>query len=747
MASTTPTFFLLSRTFFGLAFSLLCLQSGYAGEPIVLGEGKNRFEVGKLLASDDFENLDKWIVQVEQKKDSPEAKISANGSLDCFLPNRGATIWFKEKLKPRVTITYDVVCPLPDDPTIKGLSPRDINNFWMASAPAGEDLFDPSKFTGAFPSYHRMKGYYASTGGGSKDSPNRTTRLRRYPREADGKHKYHLFLNHRDGKEDYLVKPGKVMAIQLVAYDDLIQYIVNGELVYEVKKGQLCQIETSKRDGQIITAPARYDLKRFPPYTEGYFGFRMVGTHHIYRNFRVHALQEPQPEEVAVSTLDQLRKAMKGSNQRITMKPGKYVVSDLDNSSSAFILSGSNNLVDLTGVKIEIPISIIRKLRRSRNGHASVFSITGNKNTLNGGTFEDTYPKGVSRITNFGAYNQKSDLHPSSPMVEFSLSGDDITMKGCKITVRGSSPYGYGNIYGIGGGAVVRLRKHSGILTTGDRPVIDGCEVKMETFGHAIFFQGGDDILVQNCKVEGELRRSDDLYKERAKGDLPREFDYQMQWPDSIQGLPIPKNHMLNLSEDGIRAYPGTRHVTVKNCQVHQMRAGVKLYLARSGTISDCTVTDCIVQGYSLPSNGKIIRCSGNAAYGPLLYIHSGSHNSQNIDLTVLPAPHSLGDHPLAAINGQRNTIRFTPASQKKPDIKRPIIVGYPLRFDFLSINYPKVPKGYEKHFAEFAPSSYRADQNTIINETAHPVVIGEQATDNKIESVGKVTDYGRDKQ
>jgi hypothetical protein len=40
-------------------------------------------------------------------------------------------------------------------------------------------------------------------------------------------------------------------------------------------------------------------------------------------------------------------------------------------------------------------------------------------------------------------------------MVEIRANGDDFTLRGCRLTVRGSSPYGYGNMYGIGGGAVV----------------------------------------------------------------------------------------------------------------------------------------------------------------------------------------------------------------------------------------------------------------------------------------------------
>ena len=171
----------------------------------------------------------------------------------------------------------------------------------------------------------------------------------------------------------------------------------------------------------------------------------------------------------------------------------------------------------------------------------------------------------------------------------------------------------------------------------------------------------------------------------------------------------------------------------------------MKLFLAKSASISDCQVLDCVVQGYSLPSNGKIIRCSGNAAYGPLLYIHNDSHRSQEIDLTVLPAPHSLGDHPLAAIKGERNTVRFTPGPGGPDKILRPIIVGFPLRFDFLSVDYPKVPAGYEKHFEKFAPDDYRAAKNHVINKTSHPVVLGELSNNNIIESHGKITDHGTD--
>jgi len=446
---------------------------------------------------------------------------------------------------------------------------------------------------------------------------------------------------------------------------------------------------------------------------------------------------------VNISSVTELREVMTKSDQQIVMAPGTYVVSDLLDSRTVFLLSGSDNVLDLSGVTLQIPLSTLRKMT-SRGAHGrAAYRITGHRITLKGGTFENTYDDGLTTVTDFGGYNQNSKYHPVGGMNEMTISGDDVQLIGCSLTVRGSFPYGYGNIYGIGRGNVVGLKKHGGIHSTGDRLIIDSCRVKMESFCHAIFFSGGDDITVRNTTVEGGVRPSNDLYDETNDGDLAKRFDYKMQWPESVRGLLIPRDHMLNLSEDGIRAYPGTGHVTVDNCKVMKSRGGIKLYMAKGATVSNCQVLDCVIQGYSLPSRGTMTHCSGNAAYGPLLYIHFDSHTSQHIDLKVLPSPHGLGDHPLAAINGSGHSIHFTAADRSTPEILRPIIVGYPLRFDFLCVDYPDVPNGYEARFAKYAKKSYKTSNITLTNGTAHPVVLGEYSRDNKITSHGPVKDYG----
>ncbi|BDS07560.1 hypothetical protein NT6N_26000 [Oceaniferula spumae] len=734
----------LTRVITLCSFIFLSVTTMTAAQPVVAGKGVGLFKVGPLIAQDNFKNLDQWVVQVQPNPNAPAAKVIAKDrSLDCYLPGRGATIWFKKKLKTRVTISYDVLCPSSAQDN-KNLQPTDINNFWMASDP-DEKLFDTNQFTGEFSSYDPIHGYYASTGGGK----NTTTRMRRYPRVLDGKPADHPALTSRDGSPDYLIKPDQRMHIQLVAYDDVIQYIVDGKLVYEMAHGDDIQIESRSSDGKRATRKAKYTPEHHPVYREGYFGFRMVGSHHIYSNFKVHSLT-PADKTVTVSSIKDLRKAVAKSDQHIVMTPGTYVLPDMIDGHTGVHFSGSNNRIVFSGVTIQTPISLLNgqvkkggkdnRRRRSRRGIA-VYLVTGDHVTITGGRFENTHPAHNGKPIDFGSYNQNPAHYPVRAMTEIRLEGDHIQLHGCHVTVRGSSPYGYGNIYGIGGGAVIPLHKHSGILMTGDHNILDGCSVKMEAFGHAIFVQGGDQITVRNCEVTGEVRATNDIYKENHPKDLAKKFGYKIQWPEDMHGLAIPRNHMINLMEDGIRAYSGTGHMTVENCKVSKARGGIKLYMARSATVTDCKVLDCINQAYSLPNRGTITRSSGNAAYGPLLYIHSDSHHSQKIDLEILPSPHALGDHPIAALKGKNHRIKFT---AKAPLSTRPIIIGYPLRFDYLSVDYPKVPAGMEAHFKKFAPKDYRATGISLVNDTNLPIVIGKLSENNIIRSRGKVRDLGK---
>ncbi|VGO16548.1 hypothetical protein PDESU_05139 [Pontiella desulfatans] len=253
---------------------------------VVAGHGKAAFTVGEKLYETDFSSSEGWVVQVEQKGEPGKEWIRfGDHMLDLCMPARGCTAWLTKKFQGPIAIVYQVKCPLEwiDGDAIQA---RDINNFWHCSHPGdAEKIFDAELYHGGFGSYSKMQGYYASTGGGAHEG-NHTTRFRRYPREVDGKPYPHIALNDRDDQEGYLITPGAWHTVQLVACNGLVQYIVDGKVVYEIKEGDSIDIETP--DKGKVTKP--YSLKEFPAYVEGYFGFRLVRTHHQYRNLKIYRL-------------------------------------------------------------------------------------------------------------------------------------------------------------------------------------------------------------------------------------------------------------------------------------------------------------------------------------------------------------------------------------------------------------------------------------------------------------------------
>ncbi|PQV49008.1 hypothetical protein CLV33_104215 [Jejuia pallidilutea] len=445
--------------------------------------------------------------------------------------------------------------------------------------------------------------------------------------------------------------------------------------------------------------------------------------------------------ELPVSNLAELREAVTKSNQVITLKPGNYIITELPEDARSFVCSGSNNIINLSGVYIDFPVGTCK------DAH---FNFTGSNNKLSGGVFEETYQNGMKEVTDFGSYNQnrKTLAKGLKGGAGFRLSGNGNTIEGIKLTVRGSFPYGYGNMYGIGRGNATGLDKRCAMLITGVGNTVDNCEFQHRAFGHVIYMQkNADKTVIKNTYIEGAVRPSNDTYKETNDGDLPKRFNYKMPL-GAMKGLPIPKDVMFNLTEDGIRAYNIPGSVTVENCTVVKCRGGIKLYMAKGEVkVINSTVLDCVVEGYSLNNGGEMINCKGNAAYGPLIYMHFDKVSNQKIDLTVLPSPHAVGNHVFAAIKGTGHQIHIKRANFKGEidNTLRPIVVGYPARFEFLTTDYPGVPKGYEENFEKhFGDKDYTAINITIKNDTEYPVILGAKSHDNHIKSVGIITDLNK---
>lgn len=273
-----------------IAGSVAAFPQSDEPKPVIVGHAFGRYEVAERLATSDFSDPSEWVVQTEEKPSEhhPEIRFS-RGAMDVWMPDRGVTIWYENHLQGPIAIVYRVTAPstrLLDD--FETIMPRDINVFWNAFDPGPDGTqhlppFDSTRFTGAFPSYNKQHGYYASTGGGY----NRTTRFRRYPRSVDGQPAAHIALNERDGDAEYMITPDVTYTVQVVAARDIVQYIVDGRVVYEMQYGDEVAVEQPGRSsGQTI-----YTATNYPPYPGGWFGFRLLKSHHRFTHFSVYRLE------------------------------------------------------------------------------------------------------------------------------------------------------------------------------------------------------------------------------------------------------------------------------------------------------------------------------------------------------------------------------------------------------------------------------------------------------------------------
>ncbi len=400
-----------------------------------------------------------------------------------------------------------------------------------------------------------------------------------------------------------------------------------------------------------------------------------------------------------ISSLSELRAALTQNNQDIVMRPGYYDMRDLPEGSRNFQLSGSNNTVNLDDVYVDVPVGSTEK--------ASYFTVTGSNNIVIGGTFEDTYTNGLTQITDFVSYNEDSSLaYGLGGDAVMSISGDDNTIDGIKLTIRGSFPYGYGSIFGIGSGSSFGLNKRCGIVITGDSNTIENAELQQRAFCHGIYMQPpADNTVIRNVLVEGAVRETNDMLNE-GSGSLPDQADYL-----DVDGNPILANEMNSLSEDGIRSYSNSGSVIVENSVVKKMRGGIRLYLASSATVSNSTAIDCGATNFNMPNGGTVTNSTGNFTYGVLNDFRL-SRSNQDLDITILPSPNAVGSHNIADILGNNHDIVFRRAGGPEDTDETRVIKVY-------------------------------GNNSTIRNETEYKIVLEPGSSGNNIISAGEVIDNG----
>ncbi len=421
-----------------------------------------------------------------------------------------------------------------------------------------------------------------------------------------------------------------------------------------------------------------------------------------------------------VDSITQFRRAIKTNDRKVRMKPGTYQVNKVspEDDHSVFVCTGSNNHFDLRDVTIELPTRIYRDMR-GRTHSLTGYLIQGDNNTFEGAKFENV-----------------GDHPPHQGLSDFRVVGDNNTFDSCEIITRGSFPYGYGSMFGIGGGSAVHLRKHSAMDVKGDGTRITNVRIRMNTFGHAIHMHGADNTLIRGTSIRGNLRPGADIYRE-DDGPAAR-FDFKMQHPPWRKGDPIPRDELIPLSEDGIRAYGGTGTVTVKNCTVDRMRRGIVLIWANEpAEVTGCTVTRC-GHGYSL-SSGSVVRSSaGDAAIGPLLFMPYGTRKKLDAELILLPSDRTIGNHPVAAVSGKEHEIEINIPNGSPDNDDRPILIGRSTGGQFTG------RWTSETSSEQQLEKVHRASHIKLWNKTPHPVRLTKYASNCEILSRGPVEDSGR---
>ncbi|MGJ8641118.1 MAG: hypothetical protein ACSHYA_17135 [Opitutaceae bacterium] len=427
--------------------------------------------------------------------------------------------------------------------------------------------------------------------------------------------------------------------------------------------------------------------------------------------------------EITVNSVKALVAAAKKSNQKITMAPGVYqmedylspkVISETDAhpimGSAMITLSGDGNFFDFTGVTIEVNTELLNDFGQK----VMEFYLTGSGNLIKGLT-----------VTNIGT------APTARGGQSFVVGGKDNTLKNVTLNVSGSSPYGYGDLLGKGGGALVPLRKHSGMLITGDTIKILDCSIYSKSFGHLFFIQGGRDVYFENCYAEAETRTTDEMLAETSG--LAFDRDFAAVYSNYDRKKVITPGYTKSLAECGFRMYGKggakqrtTGAVTLVNCRAKYCRVGFAMTRFEGDIlIQDCEAIAC-ESGYNI--NGTTIKNSrGDAVNGPLLYINAGDTPCE-VELALMPTLNTTTLHAIACIAGDDHVVTLTNWQDTAREQLDPIRLGWSRP---VATN-PFSPMG-----------THRTAKVTLNNFTGMPVEVAETVSKSTIKSNGPVNDQG----
>lgn len=434
-----------------------------------------------------------------------------------------------------------------------------------------------------------------------------------------------------------------------------------------------------------------------------------------------------------LNSISELRTAMTGSGGKYKMAPGHYIATDFtEDGTSVLYMSGSNNIIDLSDVTIDIPTSLLNTaVSTIWTGDYHWVLIEGHNNTLINGNFISSYPNGDLFVSDFKTHNDDRERQPRKSATYFKVWGDGNSFINNTIVVRGSFPYGYGDMFGKGSGSTFGLRKHCAFQVVGDNTLIDGMDITQLAFCHAIFMQGADNTTIRNTVVKGRVRAGADMYDDGSDS-LPDQVDYIVQQPYWYADVLIPEDKVYNLTEDGIRSYASgtkadgtvadTGSVVIENTQVINMRNCYALVQSSQATVNNVTAKGCAESSFSIPSNGSLTNAVGDAAFAPLVGMPYGNESNIYLDITIKEPPYSTGPSKFTNIAGSGHTIILRSDGNQPADDK-PITVGYAWdRWEWAGDTSNLYRHGAEDNTIynftdrEVELTSYADDSNTVIS-------------------------------
>lgn len=188
--------------------------------------------------------------------------------------------------------------------------------------------------------------------------------------------------------------------------------------------------------------------------------------------------------DVRINSVEQLREYAAKSGNRVTMEPGTYHLKKSDRPSvagPAIDFTGNGNTFDFTGVTLEVDNTYY-----NANTYRNLIRIAGDNNL-----FKNLIVRDIG------------SLHTEGGLL-LVFGGVSNTVDGFSFFPKGSTPYGYGSLFGKGGNPLVKLKKKSCIKIEGENSILRNTTIIAQSYGHCVAMQGSINTLIENCTIRVE---------------------------------------------------------------------------------------------------------------------------------------------------------------------------------------------------------------------------------------------------